>query len=121
MSYDDHKTFENVTRVNLERCKAWHPTGINEWSPTDWACAFAGEAGELCNVIKKLKRLEDGTERVGRGSEEELLQQAAQEIGDTYIYLDLLCQRLGLDMYACIRDTFNRVSKRENLPQRLGP
>jgi len=141
MSYGDHRTFEVVSRVSKERCYAWHPEGLEEWSPTDWSNAAAGEMGELgdavielalvqlaasaklgelCNTLKKLRRLDGGTERVGRGSHEQLLKQIAQEIGDTYIYLDLTAQRLGLDMYDCIRDTFNRVSEREDLPQRLG-
>ena len=111
--------FDYVSKQNLERCKAWHPNGLKDWSETDWACAMAGEAGELCNVIKKLRRLQGETERVGRGTRNELLAQAATEIGDTYIYLDLLCQRLSLDMWTCISDSFNRVSERENLPQRL--
>lgn len=119
MGYGEFRTFEKVSEVNLERCKAWHPKGLAEWSPTDWGCAMAGEAGELCNVLKKIRRLDGGIERCNRGTREELQAMAATEIGDVYLYLDLLCQRLGLDMWECIRDTFNRVSEREDLPQRL--
>jgi hypothetical protein len=32
--------------ANIERCKHWHPGGLEEWSPLEWAGAMAGEAGE---------------------------------------------------------------------------
>ena len=45
--------------------------------------------------------------------------QLEKEIGDTFIYLDLLAQRCGLDMYTCIATAFNQVSEREGYPHRL--
>jgi len=115
----DHATFQYVSQINRDRCNHWHPNGLYSWSPADWAMATVGEFGELCNVLKKLRRLEDGAERVGRGTEEELLAQVATEIGDTFVYLDLLCQRMDMDMYTCVAGTFNRVSEREGLSHRL--
>src|SRR5262245_40821302 len=38
-------TFGKLSRVNLARCRRWHPGGLAEWSPSDWAVAMAGEAG----------------------------------------------------------------------------
>ena len=32
---------------------------VDEWSPTDWGCALAGEVGELCNFLKKRLRGQD--------------------------------------------------------------
>ena len=145
MSYGDHRTFETVSRVSHERALVWHPGGLAEWTPAEWGNATAGEAGEmtgavmdllaevafvnkhvgeLCNVLKKVKRAETGiqqavTERTPADMQK-LIDMCAQEIGDTYLYLDLVCQRLGLEMYACVRDTFNRVSDREGFPQKLG-
>ena len=124
MGYGDHRTFETVSRVNLERASLWHPDGIEDWSPAEWGNAFAGEAGELCNVLKKILRHDHAIEQAVTdrtpADREALLEHAAQEIGDSFLYLDLVCQRLGLDMYTCIRDTFNRVSEREGFPQQLG-
>lgn len=130
MSYGDHKTFEIVGRVNKERAFEWHRTGLGEWSPAEWGNALAGECGELCNVLKKILRHDKGIHQrgvvfdLGELADDEmrakLVAMAAEEIGDVYTYLDLLCQVLDLDMYVCIRDKFNAISERENLPQRLG-
>lgn len=115
----NHATFSYVAETSRARSILWQGADLDVWSPADWAMATAGEFGELCNALKKLKRLQEGSERTDRGTEEELLAKVAMEIGDTFIYLDLLCQRMGLDMYTCIANTFNRVSKREGFPHRL--
>lgn len=114
-----HATFQYVSATNKSRTMVWLKGDLDIWTPADWAMATAGEFGELCNALKKIKRLDEDMERTDRGSREELMKKVAQEIGDTYVYLDLLCQRMGLDMYTCIADTFNRVSEREGLPHRL--
>jgi len=113
-----HATFQYVSQTSKDRSIMWQGA-LENWSNSDWAMALTGELGELCNVLKKIKRLDDSTERTDRGTREELMQTAATEIGDTFIYLDLLCSRLGLDMYECIATTFNRVSEREGFPHRL--
>ncbi len=81
---------------------------------------MCGEAGEAANAAKKLKRAETGLQQANGMTEEDCRAALAQEIGDTYLYLDLLAQRCGIDMYEAVRDTFNRVSEREGFPQRLG-
>ncbi len=45
--------------ANATRCARWHDGGVADWAPTDWANAMAGEAGEACNAIKKLRRVDD--------------------------------------------------------------
>lgn len=115
----DHATFQYVSRINRDRAMRWHKAGLESWSPQDWACAMAGEAGELCNVIKKMRRVEGEIVSANNPEADELIAMARQEIGDTFAYLDLLCQRLGLDMYDCISHTFNRISEREGFPERL--
>ena len=50
-------TFRAFRETNVARCvETWHELGV--WSLTDWATALAGEVGEACNVIKKLRRSE---------------------------------------------------------------
>lgn len=91
--------FDTLRRANVQRCEtAFHP--LNDWSPTDWACALAGEAGEVCNAVKKLKR--------GDGGRTEI----ANEIADTIIYADLLAAALGIDLGEAVRIKFNQVSTR---------
>lgn len=113
-------TFKEYSKVSLSRCLRWHPAGIEEWSVSDWAMAMAGEAGEVCNAVKKLRRLETGAQQTsGPQTREAAIAEIAKEIGDTYAYLDLLAQRLGIDIEKAIKDTFNRISERENFPERL--
>lgn len=52
-------TFNHLRTRNVIRCEmAFH--AVHSWSPTDWATAMAGECGEACNMVKKLRRLDDG-------------------------------------------------------------
>lgn len=115
-------TFKQVSKTSLERALIWHKGGLEEWTVSDWAVAVMGEAGEICDAIKKLRRIE---ENVDSKNPKQPLDRAAaiaaieQEIGDTFIYLDLLAQRLGIDIEDAVRNTFNRVSEREGFSQRL--
>jgi len=109
---------QHISRVNLERCQRWHVSGLNSWSLSDWFTAFAGEVGELGNVIKKLNRVRDGM--VGNKVTPEQLRVAlGEEIADCYLYLDLLAQAAGVDLAVVVRDKFNEVSHRNGFPERL--
>lgn len=114
--------FRLVAEANAARAGRWHPGFPNSsdgWTGADWSNAAAGEMGETCNIVKKLRRIETGTQQAEAPTRAELLAKLATEIGDTYIYLDLLAQFYGLDMHRCIADTFNRVSIREGFPERI--
>jgi NTP pyrophosphatase (non-canonical NTP hydrolase) len=117
-------TFARLTEANLSRCIRWHGAhGVQDpsWSVADWSNAMAGEAGEVCNEVKKLKRLETGMQQHGNvpGSRMAAVKKIGKEIGDTALYLNLLAARLGLRMEDCIRYAFNQVSEREGFPERL--
>jgi NTP pyrophosphatase (non-canonical NTP hydrolase) len=95
-------------KENRARCEAvFHP--VASWSPTDWACALAGEAGEACNEAKKLKR--------GDGSVDAL----AKELADTLCYLCLLAERLGIDLNDAALAKFDEVSAKKGYGRRLLP
>jgi NTP pyrophosphatase (non-canonical NTP hydrolase) len=92
----------NVLRKkNQERQKFYK--GSEDWTLTDWACAAAGEMGELCNKIKKLRRGEDIPTK-----------EIADKIADTITYLDLLADKLNISLPKAIRSKFNEVSDRVN-------
>jgi NTP pyrophosphatase (non-canonical NTP hydrolase) len=104
---------------NVKRCEeVFHP--LNHWTPTDWACAMAGEAGEVCNAVKKLRRLADGTNTAkDPQTESEAIKAIGSEIADTIIYCDLLAARLGLDLSVEVQAKFNVVSARMKSSVRL--
>tara|TARA_R100001143_G_scaffold35943_1_gene33528 strand:- start:3886 stop:4218 length:333 start_codon:yes stop_codon:yes gene_type:complete len=93
-------TFAKLRTMNTARCEqCFHP--CDDWSETDWATAVAGEVGEACNLIKKRRRGEDISDR-----------KIARELADVVIYLDLLADRMGIDLGDAVAEKFNVVSKR---------
>lgn len=114
----ESQSIPHISVKSFARALRWHPNGLDSWTESDWACALAGEVGELCNVIKKRNRVRDNLQQ--RGTNEGALQHNLKmEIGDVYVYLDLLARRVGLNLEDCVRDTFNRISEREGFPERL--
>lgn len=121
-------TFHEVSMLNARRADRWHkgfPVCGDGWTGADWSNAMCGEAGETANVVKKLRRLETGIQQAEQGKEEDnaylamLRQKLSTEIGDTFMYLDLLAQFYGLEISDCIATTFNRVSEREGFPEMI--
>ena len=105
-------SFDQLRKANLERtADVFHP--LDAWSPTDWACVMAGECGEACNQVKKLRRL-DGADGVIDSPEERarLTRNVADELADAIIYADLLAARLGIELGDAVRCKFNEVSER---------
>lgn len=111
---------KEFSKVNRARCEA--PDGFNhkleDWSTSDWFLAVQGELGEAANVAKKLNRVRDGIPG-NRQSPEELRKKMARELADTYIYLDLLCQREGIDLLASVTEVFNLKSEEIGYPVRF--
>lgn len=107
-----------ISALNAQRSARWHEDA--KWNTSDWGVAMAGEAGEVCNAIKKLRRIEMNMKQTkGPQTREDAIRDIKHEIGDTFLYLDLLAQHLGLDIADCIVETFNRVSEREGFPERM--
>lgn len=115
-------TFGEVSKVNKQRCERWHPgfaEGQGAWSGADWSNAMAGEAGEVANVVKKLRRYECGLHGNGDPAPEELKAMLAKEIADVFLYLDLLSTYYGIDMPKAVVEKFNEVSVRQGFQERL--
>jgi NTP pyrophosphatase (non-canonical NTP hydrolase) len=104
-------SFQRLRDCNVKRCEeVFH--ALADWSPTDWACALAGEAGETCNKVKKLRRLDGADERLDTPERrEELRREIALELADTVIYADLLAARLGIDLGQAVKVKFDEVSR----------
>jgi NTP pyrophosphatase (non-canonical NTP hydrolase) len=112
-------TFSGLREVNVTRCKRWHPPESTPWTSADWSNALCGEAGELANVIKKLRRHETGARNEGDPTVEQLTVMAGAELADVVIYADLVAHHLGIDLGAAIADKFNKVSRKYGFPERL--
>lgn len=111
------RTMRLVSEINAERCRLWHE--VHEWSHLEWAGAMCGEAGEAANVAKKIKRFESGIQSKEKLTRAQLVDMLSKEIGDTYLYLDLLARREGLKLEDCVVHAFNATSVKEGFSQRL--
>ncbi len=119
---DEPLTFQHVSETNLARCHRWHPRfrqPDDDWSLADWSNAMCGEAGEVANVVKKLRRYECGLKGELDPPEDELRAMLADELADVFCYLDLLASKAGVDLAAAVRRKFNAVSERHGFPERL--
>lgn len=112
-------TFETLRSQNAPRCQRWHPATSIPWSLADWSNALCGEAGELANFIKKLRRHETGAVNEGDPKPDALVAAAGEELADVVIYADLLAHKLGLDLATEIVTKFNTTSMKHGFPERL--
>ncbi len=115
----------DLRAANVNRAQRWH-ADAEPWTGADWSNAMAGETGEACNVVKKIRRIETSiTQGTYHGEEttstdrDELVRKLGSEIADTIIYADLLADHYGIDVGAAIRRKFNAVSEAQGFPERL--
>jgi NTP pyrophosphatase (non-canonical NTP hydrolase) len=115
----------DLSVTNLARCTS--PDGFNHplasWSVAEWTNAVAGEAGEACNLAKKLIRFRDGVAGNNKPEDkdqDDLRRRIAEELADVVIYCDLAMASVGYDLATVVRDVFNRKSREINAPYLLG-
>jgi NTP pyrophosphatase (non-canonical NTP hydrolase) len=106
-------TFSGLRAGNEARQAHWG--GSDNWTLSDWSNAVAGEVGEACNVVKKIRRVELGTAG-NKKPTEAYYDQLETEIGDVLIYLDLLAAKAGLSLDGCARRAFNEKSDELKMP-----
>lgn len=93
--------------ANVARCRDSFKV-CADWSVGDWGNAIAGEVGELCNLLKKVRRREPIDTR-----------KIADELADVIIYADLIAHEFGIDLAAAVVRKFNEVSGRVGSNHRL--
>lgn len=108
--------------VNVQRAREGFKCYDNQ-PLTYWTTALAGEVGELCNMIKKMQRVEKGgidggSSYTAKDINKEMLK---EEIGGIAIYLDLLASLLDIDLEDAIMDTFNSKSEKYGFKQFIQP
>ena len=104
----DMRAFAQKNRARCEAANGFNHH-LHSWSLSDWMTATLGELGEAANVAKKLNRVRDGIPGNDK-TEAELRAQLADEIADTFIYLDLMAQREGIDLATAVQAKFDRTS-----------
>jgi NTP pyrophosphatase (non-canonical NTP hydrolase) len=80
----------------------------SDWCLAQWCNAVCGELGELANLIKKVER--------GDLTLDEARPALGKECADIVTYLDILSQRIGVDLGAETLHKFNEVSVRVGSP-----
>lgn len=121
-TYIGKASFLKVLRAaSTSRRDDWHHD--MKWNVMEWGCAMAGEAGEACNVAKKIRRVQQGIQKrkeEGLPASLDILRaKLAEEIADTIIYLDLMAADQGIDLEEAVRKKFNQVSEEFGFPQRI--
>lgn len=96
---------DRLRQLNRRRCEEAFGHGVEGWNEAEWGCAIAGEVGELCNLLKKLRR-----------GDAVSLDAICEEVADVVIYLDLLCAKLGIELAPEIASKFDKVSERVGWP-----
>lgn len=103
--------FRDFSVHNRRRCESYHgfKHPLDAWSLAEWLTAVTGELGEVAGVIKEGLRNRDGVP--GKGLDDEALKaMLADEIADTFIYLDLLAQAAGIDLEEAVCTKFRKTS-----------
>lgn len=112
----DGLTFNTLRQANLARLPGFKSakgelTDHTQWSLTDWVCAVTGELGELANLVKKIRR--------GDFNVDEAREACAEELADVVTYLDILADKLGVDLGRATIAKFNKISERVDSPIRI--
>ena len=105
-------TFKEFSEANRTRCESSRGFNhkLDSWSLSDWMTALVGEVGEAANVVKKLNRVHDGI--TGNKESEEMLRvQLRRELGDAFVYLDLMCQAIGFYVVDAALEVFEAKSR----------
>lgn len=97
-------TIKKFQKINARRSRKVFPQ-CKSWSLAEWSNALAGEAGEACNLTKKMAR-------DGRSIEKER-KELGKEIADVVCYCCLLATAAGIDLEKAVIQKFNEVSDRK--------
>ncbi len=104
---------ETLRQKNIERQAVWCPKDKPDLLFR--GLELAGEAGEACNVIKKLERAMRGW----RGSRT-TVEQLAEELADVVITADLAAEAAGIDLSKAVPSKFNKTSREQNIAVFIG-
>ena len=105
-------TFVELRNANHKRHREWAKDADVPLSFR--GLEFAGEAGELCNELKKLER-----SRLGMAGGRDSLGELTEELADVIVCIDLIAMDLGIDLEEAVREKFNKTSEKYGLVTRI--
>lgn len=113
-------TFGEFSQANRQRCESQHGFNhkLQDWDTSDWFLAVLGELGEAANVAKKLNRVRDGIPG-NKETPEALRDKLRKEIGDVFVYLDLLAQAHDFSVADAATEVFNAKSAEIGYPKTI--
>jgi NTP pyrophosphatase (non-canonical NTP hydrolase) len=106
-------TLAALQRADVDRQDEWCPDEKPDLSFR--GNEMAGEAGEACNVIKKLER-----ERHGWRGSRASIEQLAEELADVIHTAVLVAITAGIDIEPAVVAKFDATSEKNGLLTRLG-
>ena len=68
---------KKLRKQNQERLKYIHDSSGSEFTELEWAACVAGECGEMCNLIKKVRR---GSKKLTKNMVKEIGKEIADQI-----------------------------------------
>lgn len=92
-------------QIQADTCAIYPMRGSNLYYP---ALGLAGEAGEVCNKIKKIMRDKEGK------MESADIMALRDELGDVLWYVAALCSELRLDMGAVAEANLDKLFSRKD-------
>lgn len=119
-------SFDSLRAANQRRHRAW--PGRQRIDIAFRGVELAGEVGELCNVLKKIARIQRGIRgshgRMRNVEKAALLQElraaAREEIADVVISLDLIAMDLGVNLSEVVPEKFDETSRKVGIPVLFG-
>lgn len=107
-------TIRALQSISMQRAATWHEAALRDWSVAEWTNALAGEAGEACNIAKKILRHDLGmignVSNPTKDTRAELVDKLGCELADTVLYAVITAGHIGLDLQDYIVKVFNEKS-----------
>lgn len=106
---------------NEERAGTYFLSSVREWTLSQFVTAIAGEVGSAAHIAKKIdgdreaRLLDSDTSWIGvPGGPQTVRGALADELADIVIYVDLLAQRIGVELATAVAAKFNATSARRH-------
>lgn len=108
----DNLSLAELMQANAARQKLWDPE--NKIDIAYRGNELAGEVGEACNLLKKIRR-----EQLGLPGSRADLNHLAEELADVVICVALCAAAVDVDLGAAVRRKFNLTSDAVGFPIKL--